>query len=1606
VLELFHPVIQDWFRSRFAGPTEPQAAGWAPIAQGAHTLIAAPTGSGKTLTAFLAVIDRLFRQSLAGTLEPGLQVVYVSPLRALSNDMQRNLSGPLQEIQETAERHGLTPTPLRTGLRTGDTSASQRAQLVRRPPHILVTTPESLYLMLTSEKGRAALSTVNTVIVDEIHALVRDKRGSHLSLSLERLQHLTSRPIQRIGLSATQKPITRMAEYLLGSGTGSSKETSAAPLAAPIQARCRIVDIGHSRQLDLGIEIPASELQAVCSHEQWGEINERIVELIQAHRSTLIFVNTRRMAERLTHQLTQLLGENAVGSHHGSLSKEIRLDTEQRLKTGELQAVVATSSLELGIDVGYIDLVMQIGSPRAIAAFLQRIGRSGHALGLVPKGRLFALTRDELVECMALQRAVRAGRLDATPIPEAPLDILAQQIVAEVAQSDWSADELFALFRRAWPYQTLTEEQFERTLTMLADGLTDQGGRGRSLIYYDRIHRRLRGRRAARLLALSNGGAIAEIDTVRVVLEGENTVVGSVDEEFAVESNAGDIFLLGNSSWRIQRLRGNDLLVSDAQGAPPTIPFWRGEAPGRTLELSEEISRLREEIEQRLIQADQSHADPCTAQAPADLSPDPEPGDRDGEGKESHPARWQPIVDWLQVETSCSEFAARQIVTYLAAQRAAIGLVPTQSRIVFERFFDESGGMQLVVHAPFGGRINRGWGLAFRKRFCRSFDFELQATADDDGFILSLGPQHSFPIESLFPMMRTDNARNLLEQALLVVPMFHLRWRWNITRSLFVERMRNGKKVPPALQRFRSEDMLTAVFPKLTGCQENIVGDHEIPDHPLVQQTMADCLFEALDIDGLHEVLGRIESGEITLIARDTREPSPFAYELLNANPYAFLDGGEVQERRARAVATRRSLSVESVRDLGRLDPVAIEQVVSEARPEIRDADELHDLLMSRFLVPVDAAAGSDPAVQGLALRREDFQSWMQSLHAAGRAVELEYAPGQAAWVAVEAWPAVSMLYPQAAQQLTVQVPASLQRDWNAVDALNALLRGWVETSGPVTALELGALLHLPAQRIFAALEALEGEGLVLRGRFRRHDLTLDSQSLEIEWCHRRLLARIHRRTISGLRQEIEAVEPEIYLQYVARHQGALPGYRKSGVDGLHEVISQLQGLDIAAGAWEQAILPQRVSDYRAGWLDELCLSGDVGWGRLEPRQARRTTTARPMANMTRSIPVALFLRDDLNWLRARGELPPEEDLSGSAQDLLRILRKSGASFSTDLCQALQCLPSQLDDLLGELVSSGRMTADGFAGLRQLISSESREAPARRRGRYQRVRRRSSAPGRWTELTALPAEESDVVEEWAWQLLRRWGVIFRDLLQREPLAPAWWELLRVYRKLEARGEIRGGRFIRGVGGEQFATSEAIRELRAIRTSGDSPELLVLSAADPLNLTGMIGSGRRIPSQAGHLLACHAGQVVGWKRADEHWISSRLSTEEQQRLAMQFGVSWTLPPNVPSPAPAHSGTEAETRAQAEAMTRRGIRTTARAGTGAMAETGTSADADVTAGANDSVTANVTADVTANVGDGTNAGANTAPQESSGPWPPVTPTRHRKRARAGVPKPFPF
>jgi ATP-dependent Lhr-like helicase len=1447
----FHPIIQKWFTERFGEPTEPQRLGWPEIRSGRDTLIAAPTGSGKTLTAFLSAIDSLFREGQPFGLPDETRVVYVSPLKALSNDIHRNLQAPLAEIEALALREGVFTAPIRVAVRTGDTPAAARQAMLRRPPHILVTTPESLYLLLTGQKSREILQTVTAVIVDEIHAVARDKRGSHLALSLERLDAVCAERPQRIGLSATQKPMEAVARFL----TGTARVRDDRP-------DCAIVDVGHDRTLDLAIEDPPGELSAVCSNEQWDAVYARLSELVAGHRSTLIFVNTRRFAERITHHLTERLGPEAVSSHHGSLSKKIRLDAEQRLKAGALKAVVATASLELGIDIGFVDLVIQIGSPRSIATFLQRVGRSGHSLGLVPKGRLFALTRDELIECAALIRSVRAGLLDRIEIPEAPLDILAQQIVAEVAAGERDPGELYELCRGAWPFRNLDRKTYDRVVEMLAEGFATGTGRAGAYLHHDRVGGKLRARRGARLSALTSGGAIPELADYKVVAYPDQVTVGSVDEDFAIESMSGDIFLLGNTSWRILHVRGGEVAVSDAQGAPPTIPFWRGEAPGRTVELSRAVSDLREELAVRIDRPDDAAA-------------------------------------WLVIEAAVPDAVAHQIVHYLAAQKAAAGMLPTQDHLLFERFFDESGGMQLVIHSPYGSRINRAWGLALRKSFCRTFDFELQASADDDGIVISLGPQQSFPLETIPKMVPSEKARAVLEQALLAAPMFMTRWRWNANRALAVLRSRGGKRVPPPLQRMGADDLLVKAFPQQMACRENLPqGDIPIPDHPLVFQTVYDCLHEAMDLDRWLGLLHSIEDGRVRITALDSREPTPFSYEILNANPYAFLDDAPLEERRARAVATRRTLTVESVRDIGRLDPHAIEQVRREAWPVVRDTDELHDALSVMGMLP--EAEGRD---------------WVNDFHAlvsAGRATRAVAPSGTSFWIATEQWPMALAARPDLSAEPAPRIPEGVRSDWAASEAWTALVRGRIEVAGPITAEKLSADLGLEVHCVESALGALEAQGIVLRGRFTPppDDRTSEGQAPParargvgasedaspsphgpppiIEWCARNLLTRIHRLTLERLRRQIEPATASQFVQFLLRWHHLEPGTQLAGSDAVAAVIERLQGFEIPAVAWESAILPGRIRTYDPAWLDELCLNGEAAWGRLSPPSVDSDDPKSRVRAATRTLPVSLWIREDFPWLRWRQSDLPDAVLSSSARTVFEVLRMRGATFFPDLFAEAHLLPTQVEEALWELVAAGRVTGDGFASIRSLANPMKRQQEAkirrlRSRGRAVHAVRRGA--GRWT-LMPRPAEtmkDEAILEAWSHQLLLRYGILFRDLLAREDGAPPWNLLRPVLRRMEARGIVHGGRFVLNVSGEQYALPEAVESLRHIRREPPDPEPVFVSAVDPLNLAGILTPGPRVTSNASNLVAFYAGNIVGYSKGGEVWVEELLPSEVKMKI---------------------------------------------------------------------------------------------------------------------------
>ena len=1103
VLERFHPAVRIWFERRFKdGPTEAQAGGWPAIVAGKHTLICAPTGSGKTLAGFLAAIDSLYKAHEAGQpIEGTTRVVYLSPLKALAVDVHTNLEEPLEQIARTARELGYEPAPVTVGVRTGDSTSSQRQTMLRRPPNLLVTTPESLYLYLTAERSRATLRAVETVIVDEIHALARDKRGSHLTLSLERLAAVTERRPVRIGLSATVKPVQTAARLLVGSDE---------PLPA-------VVDSGHRRALELSLELPDGELEAVISADQMSEILDVIAGHVAGHRTTLVFVNTRTLSERVAHELGERLGEGEVAAHHGSLSRERRQRVEHRLRAGELRALVATASLELGIDIGPVELVCQIGSPHSIATFLQRVGRANHQRDGVPRGILYPTTRDELVECAALLAAVRQGRLDSLQPPELSLDILAQQIVAEVAargEDGIAEKELFALMRRAWPYRDLSSTQFEEILDLVSSGI--ETGRGRRLAYVhrDRVNGRLRGRRGARLASLTSGGAIPETGDYRVLLEPGDVFLGTVNEDFAIESMRGDVFLLGTHPWQIAGVTNGVLRVRDATGKHPTIPFWLGEAPGRTDELSDEVSRLRRALTNRL----------------------------DDEGREA-------AIALVEGTSGVDEVAAALVVDYLRTGRAELGgVLPSDEDIVFERFFDETGGMQLIVHAPLGSRINRALGLGLRKKFCLNFDFELQAAASNDAVLLSLGPQHSFPLEDVPAFLRAHNVQDAVSQAVLRSPMFTARWRWNLNRSLAVLRRKGGKRNPFNIQRMEADDLMAAVFPSLAACQDNApAGPVEIPDHPLVRETMNDCLTEAMDIDGLRALVRRFEEGTVRLHFVDTVEPSVLSHEILNGAPFTYLDeDGEIGERRSRAVPLRRGLPVEP-RELGRLDPDAIARVRGEAVPDVRDPDELHDVLFSLVI--------TSP--------REEWREHFEALAADGRCFEVSRSGAEKIfWAATERRGELEALFPDASFVPDHALPASLAGHADADEAGVTAVQGHLEISGPIREEELVSATGLAAGSVKIALETLRTRGFAVGGRF--------EEGRGEQWCARRLLARVHSYTRERRRAQIQPVSQERWEEFLQSWWHLARDTQLYGRAGLAEVIEQLQGSEWPAGEWSE----------------------------------------------------------------------------------------------------------------------------------------------------------------------------------------------------------------------------------------------------------------------------------------------------------------------------------------------------------------------------------------------------------------------------------------------------
>jgi ATP-dependent Lhr-like helicase len=1457
-----HPVVQEWFLAKFGSPTEPQIAGWPAILRGDPTLISAPTGSGKTLTAFLVCIDKLLRKALDGSLAAQTEVVYVSPLKALSNDVQKNLDGPLAEIQQLAGQRGYLCPQIRTGVRTGDTPTKDRAAMLRQPPHILVTTPESLYILLTAGKSRQNLTHVRTVIVDEIHAIADDKRGAHLALSLERLDALVcgenrlspgafltglATPPQRIGLSATQNPIELVANFLTGVVGGRQPAT--------------IIQVGQRRTLDLAIEVPSDELGSITTSAMWQEIFDKLAALTEHHRSTLVFVNTRKLVERISFELSNRLGEEVVAGHHGSLSRTLRLDAEQRLKRGEIKILVATASLELGIDIGTVDLVCQIATTRAVAVAMQRVGRAGHWRGAIPKGRFFATTRDDLMEQAALLRKMVAGELDQLEVPELPVDVLMQQIVAACGAESWDEIALYNVVRRAWPFRNLSFEEYEKLLALLHNGIESSRGRYGAYLLRDRVQGQLHARRGARMIAIGNGGAIPDTAIFAVMLQPENVQIATLDEHFAVDSSPGDVILLGNTSWRIQRVEAaGKVLVEDAHGAPPSIPFWEGEAPQRTSVLSDGVGDLRSEIDVRT----------CNVAPTAVRTTNPEVA---------------ACIAWLKENCYVCDSAALQLITYIVGGRAALGAVPTKTTIIAERFFDEGGGQQLILHAPFGGRLNKAWGLALRKRFCRGFNFELQAAATDNGINISLAEQHSFPLSDVFHFLTEHTAKDLLEQACIPSPLFKNRWRWAAGRSLQLLRMQKGKRVAPQIQRSRSDDLLASVFPHASACPETMTGDIEIPDHPLVNEVMKDTLTEAMDIEGLQEVLRGIASGAIRTLAIDTPIPSLFAHELVNAMPYAYLDEAGAEERRARSTSLRRALPDAVSEGAGRIDAAAIATVREHLWPDVRDEHELHDLLLSLVALPLDWLA-----VQSGKGDTKHWPLFFERLAQQQRAhcVEIE---GASMWLASERLSDAAHLWPEASLPASLVVPESKAivlggtedrpaQTFSARDtATTTLVQGWLQLLGPTTATELGAITHLHPRSLHQAFVAMEMQGIAMRGVF-EHARPADDEPLAIEWCERRILQRIHRLTLSTLRKSVEPATPALFMRWLMDWHHVAPQTQLTGEEGVLAAIEQLEGFEAPAVEWERTLLPARVANYDPQWLDNLCLAGVIGWGRISPHPAWSAKEAAAPRRVipTSAAPITFYLRESSEWLHAAlaekcvEEAVLAQSLSAEAQAIRALLARSGAAFTADLQRVSGLTKLQTCTALWELATAGLASADGFDQLRAMMDPRRKSATTEQKPATS-LRKRAAArttAGRWSLLveSEAPAAPTDsqqkmiaearrndaALDAQARILLCRYGVLFRDLLARESNAPKWRDLVPILRRLEARGEIRGGRFVSGPFGEQYAlpeASDAIREARKRYASPTETQAISVAGTDPLNLVGILVPGERVAATPGN-----------------------------------------------------------------------------------------------------------------------------------------------------------
>jgi ATP-dependent helicase Lhr and Lhr-like helicase len=1406
-LNLFEIPVREWFTAVFASPTRPQLFGWPAIARGNSALILAPTGTGKTLAAFLWCINRLMFSPVPAEMAR-CRVVYISPIKALAVDVERNLRAPLVGIAQAAQRLGAAHHVPSISIRTGDTPAAERARFSRHPSDILITTPESLYLLLTSN-ARELLRSVEAVIVDEIHALVPTKRGSHLALSLERLEHLAGRRLQRIGLSATQRPLEEVARFLGGAEStdggeaagGRSVEDADTPLREfespahlPVYRPISIVDAGEPKRLDLRVEVPIEDMarldridplpsgaasQGPVRPSIWSAIHPKLLELVRSHRSTLIFVNNRRLAERISGAINDLAGEILVRAHHGSVAVAQRKEIEDRLKLGALRGLVATSSLELGIDMGAIDLVVQIESPPSVASGMQRVGRASHHVGAVSNAVLFPKYRADLVACAAITRAMYDGQVESVHYPRNPLDVLAQHIVAMVALDSWSVDELFHLVRSAAPYASLTRAMFESVVDMLAGRYpSDEFAELRPRLTWDRVTNRLTSRQGARGVAVINGGTIPDRGLYSVFLAGarKGARVGELDEEMVFESRTGDTIILGATTWRIEEISHDRVAVSPAPGEPGKMPFWHGDTVGRPAEFGRKIGAMTREL---LILP--------------------------------RPVAFTQLVEAHSLDAN----AAENLLRYLEEQAVATGRVPSDQDIVIETCRDELGDRRVCILTPFGTRVHAPWCMAVTAKLRTERGLEVESMWSDDGFVLRI-PDNDEAIVSEQLLPTPAEFQQLVLNQLGSTSLFAAKFREAAARALLLPRRRAGVRAPLWQQRKRASDLLAVAA--------------RFASFPILLETYRECVRDVFDLPSTVSVLGAIQRGAIRVTSLESDKPSPFAASLLFSYVANYIYEGDapLAERRAQALSIDQSQLQEILGDTDfreLLDPAALDEVqarLQSLEPDYRarHIDGVHDLLLKLGDLSeseIVARSASPEIAAGIA-----------ELVNARRALRIRVA-GESRFIAVE----YASRYRDA---IGTPLPPGLAEVFLAQseDPLREIVRRYARTHGPFTTEEVARRYGLQPAAVDAVLGALHGRGKVLEGEFR-------PRGQHQEWCDPEILQQIRRKSLARLRREVEPVEQQTFARFAVRWQGVT--VRRRGLDALLDAVETLQGAALLASELERTILPARIADYRAGDLDTVMAAGEVVWVGMEQVGDRDGR-------------VALYLTESLPLLLPPAELQAERPpLSEKAQQILDVLAKNGASFFANIHTAVGGgFPGQTRDALWQLVWSGRITNDTFHPLRDLLRPiDSRheratigEGPPGSPGYLVRLRSRKagggSAQGRWS-LVGQPVTTPISATQWsantAQQLLTRHGIVMRETAVAEDVPRGYATIYPALKTMEESGWVRRGMFVAGMGASQFATTSAVDMLRSLRLDPNSPEAVFLAASDPANPYGAL-----------------------------------------------------------------------------------------------------------------------------------------------------------------------